>query len=335
MPKISKRASLIINVILFLILVGFLFFVWESDRGKKIPMQEESLKYKIYKNNDFGFEVKYPENWSIDSERSDENRVVFNTDKPGSIEAISFKNNEEALTFEKIIEKERENYKQVIKKEEFISIDNKSAWRIDTTEFGITRIFFVHGNFQYEIESMGYLNNDDILNSFNFLDEEVNHEGIVSEGSYEPAGDGMYWFIVKEMGIKFKVKKELKDDGLVYYYEKKEDYLKREHEAVYFSTKFLESLDKDCSAEYGPMGAFAKYSGKVSDYKDDKYIQNSNPKQLDGFFVYIEGPQAPCSEKQEEISLKDKDKWPKNEEELKKMREGTIWTATKYMEMIK
>ncbi len=130
--------------------------------------------------------------------------------------------------------------------------------------------------------------------------DEEDRSGVESEGSYESAGDGMYWFIVKEMGIKFKVRKELKDDGLLYYYEKNVETpaIGKLAESVKFSTKELEKLDEICSTKELPLGVFVKLSGKIDDYKNNEYIAGREPKQIKDFIVYYNGPDAPCTNKE-------------------------------------
>ena len=125
--------------------------------------------------------------------------------------------------------------------------------------------------------------------------------GVESEGSYEPAGNGMYWFVVKEMGIKFKVKQELKDDGLVYYYEKNvpTPAYGKLAESIKFSTKELKNIDKNCSAKELPLGVFIKLVGIKSDYKNNEYIISRNPKQVKDFILYYNGPDAPCTNSDE------------------------------------
>jgi hypothetical protein len=182
----KKTRIVAIIIVLLAISAGVLFWLGKSKEAvapvktEEQKMQESAnrkeeadvSKWKTYRNEEFNFEIRYPENWTIDNNRSDDNRLVFNPglkDKPGSIEAINFRENKDNLNLEEIIEKQRNNYSQVIKKENFLFIGNERAWKIETAEFNISRIFFIYGNFMYEIESMGYLDDENVLNKFVFL----------------------------------------------------------------------------------------------------------------------------------------------------------------------
>ncbi|MEI7425465.1 MAG: hypothetical protein WCK16_00870 [Candidatus Moraniibacteriota bacterium] len=61
---------------------------------------------------------------------------------------------------------------------------------------------------------------------------------------------------------------------------------------VYFSTKELNSMSKDC--EEGSIGAISKVSGKVSTDPNSENFMPGEIKQLQGFSLVFQTPQAPC-----------------------------------------
>ena len=184
----NKKTIVVVIVIILAVCAAGIFYFAKSKKTiapvkteeksnaeiveRKEKKEKDMSNWKFYRNEEFGFEIRYPENWAIDNSRSNKNKVVFNPglkDVPGSIEAINFRKNEDNLNLDEIIKKQRNNYRQVIKKEDFLFINNEKAWKIETTEFAISRIFFVHEGIVYEIESMGHLIDEDILNEFVFL----------------------------------------------------------------------------------------------------------------------------------------------------------------------
>jgi hypothetical protein len=146
-----------------------------QQKQKFIPSTKTDCKdeldtacWNTYRNEEYGFEVKIPMDWEIDSTRSRLNEVVFNVGIP-SIEAINFEKNIDNLTFDELREQKINYYNDVISKKIKTIVDNKEALQINTREFGIKRIFFVHNNFIYEVITGGRINNLGILDSFKFI----------------------------------------------------------------------------------------------------------------------------------------------------------------------
>jgi len=114
--------------------------------------------------------------------------------------------------------------------------------------------------------------------------------------------ENLVYYKIPELGIKFKIEKELASE-LIYYIEVAPD----DSRFVYlnFSSRELSKLGEYCRAKHSPMGTLIKVEGSLSDYPDNIFIQNRKDriKEFGDFFVYFEGPQSACS-------------WPENLETL-------------------
>lgn len=133
------------------------------------PKTDETANWKTYTNSKFGFEIKYPSNWKISTERSDAGSVVW--DIPGgagteSREAVNFEANSKKLTLNQV-KSEIIPDKSAIAKETQVSVGGEKALKIDTTEFGISHIIFLHNGNIYDIETQGGII-DKMLATFNF-----------------------------------------------------------------------------------------------------------------------------------------------------------------------
>jgi hypothetical protein len=72
--------------------------------------------------------------------------------------------------------------------------------------------------------------------------------------------------------------------------------------SVYFSTKALNSMSKDC--EEGSIGAISKVSGKVSTDPNSENFMPGEIKQLQGFSLVFDTPQAPCHSGDNSLDIK-------------------------------
>jgi len=118
---------------------------------------------------------------------------------------------------------------------------------------------------------------------------EIEKDG---EGGWEEV-EGEFYFLIPEMGIKFKVKEELKDE-YVYYYEKYTNKNGEMIETASFSTRELVKNGKYCQSNKAPSGRILKYLGNINDHKETKPPIN-NYKQFGDFLVFYSGPHAVCS----------------------------------------
>jgi len=154
---------------------------------------------------------------------------------------------------------------------------------------------------------------------------EIEKDG---EGGWEEA-DGEFYFLIPEMGIKFKVKEELKDQ-YIYYYEKHIDKDGEKWEIANFSDKKLIQAGESCKAKYGPIGAIVKNSGIPQDYPNA--IPRINDfKQFDRFFIRFSAPQSVCTNDKKYLNIINQNM---TNAEKENARDKTLKTVYKYAELI-
>jgi hypothetical protein len=72
----GKSFSIIGIIIIFLVLVGGGYFTWQysgekkeevkkSEQEQKQVVVDETVDWEVYKNEEYGFEIKYPKNWEV------------------------------------------------------------------------------------------------------------------------------------------------------------------------------------------------------------------------------------------------------------------------------
>lgn len=117
--------------------------------------------------------------------------------------------------------------------------------------------------------------------------------------------ENLVYYKIPELGIKFKIEKELADE-LIYYIEVAPDDSRFKYTRL--SSKELSKLNEYCQVEYGPMGTLVRVEGFPSDYDEPlKNIQRKNFYDGGDFFVYFSSSQTPCMNQEEMESHKGKD----------------------------
>lgn len=124
---------------------------------------------KILRNEEYGIELRYPAEWSIDEFRSDREKsgsdIVFDIGIPESHEGIRVDKSSNAT-----VEYSVQNIDpEVIENITDLVIDGEPATRVDTTEFGTTRIFVKHGDTLYEFITGGRMIDMGVIASVKFL----------------------------------------------------------------------------------------------------------------------------------------------------------------------
>ena len=115
----------------------------------------------------------------------------------------------------------------------------------------------------------------------------------------QAAESELVWYKVPELGVQFKVEKDMKDE-LIYNYKGENTATNLDGKTagkvktIGFSTKTLANLDKNCSSEKGALGYLEEWDGKSNQFDAIKNFKNGL-KQFDSFVITYEDPQAPCS----------------------------------------
>jgi len=138
-----------------------------EEELENTEIEIDMSNWQTYRNEEYGFEFKYPGDWAIDNLKSSEQTIVFNTQNnvPETRESISFQYSNKTLNeWLKEIDK-----KSIISTSE-LTINNKMAKQVNTSEFGIIKIATINNNKFYIIETQGEILKNKILSTFKFLD---------------------------------------------------------------------------------------------------------------------------------------------------------------------
>lgn len=131
---------------------------------------DNEAAWKTYQNEEYGFEIQYPSEWSIDTERSTANEVVFDTGYPESREAISFERNVKNISASDWVEMNRKKHEDVILSESEVVVAGVGAYKIKTGEFAQSYIVFSTPEFLYVITTMGLIVENGLLERMKLSD---------------------------------------------------------------------------------------------------------------------------------------------------------------------
>lgn len=88
-PRTNWKYVLIVVILVFLVCGGILGYLWWAKEEAKIPekvVEDETAGWKTERNEEFGFEVKYPKDWYV--YKMGENKVVFSNFSKEQIQEI-------------------------------------------------------------------------------------------------------------------------------------------------------------------------------------------------------------------------------------------------------
>lgn len=136
----------------------------EEDKEEAGNKKDEIVDWKTYKNEEYGFEMKYLDDWKVDGSRSSENEIVFNIGIEESRESISFVDSSQALDDWK--NKNKNNAEKISD----MMIGGERAIRIDTTEFGRILIGLTHKNRLFVVTTGGRMIDNGMLSTLKFID---------------------------------------------------------------------------------------------------------------------------------------------------------------------
>lgn len=125
------------------------------------------------------------------------------------------------------------------------------------------------------------------------------HEGKCDDDE-KPDANGMFFYCIPELEIKFKVDKEMKND-LVYVFKENVRMFSGENAKVTsFSSKSLSQKTEYCKASEGPLGAIHEIAGiNDSNNSEKDYSKAMVFKQFKHFFIFYSSPQSPCTDPDE------------------------------------
>lgn len=272
---------------------------------------DSTANWKTYKSDIYGYEFKYPADWKILEGESADNPTMISIRKASTQKAIDDAKSAGNL-YGPMLDDIVVYYYNSVADEPANKTGKLGATTVDEliqkntliTKVGTEQVGNMQGtgvmwaghltDYVVLVTSNSHLYEISFTNRGSKDEVSSEERQILSTFKFTNSED----FSVKELGIKFKVDKELKDD-LIYSYQENTDMVTGKiYKSVYFATKSLEEKNKSCTRAESPLGALSRYEGQKADY-NDIYWENRDGeiKQFDTSFIYYSRPQAPCSKK--------------------------------------
>ena len=143
----------------------------ESNSSSSGGQTSLAAEKKMYRNEQYGFQVELPANWSVDQELSNRDLsgedIFFDTGiDAGEVHEGIKVDVSKGGTVEDLVKKIDKN---IIWNISDISVDGEKGKRVDTTEFAQIIILVPHGGFIYQFTTGGAMISEGVLASVHFL----------------------------------------------------------------------------------------------------------------------------------------------------------------------
>lgn len=180
----------------------------KSDASSVLVGDAETVNWKMYTNTQYGYSIKYPDNWYIkDMTKILNSPQILNSQYFNNLEQVDFKNYTVHLTLDSIISMEEVKRKgggdagmaysadikteqlygrEIVKSERTNSaVDEKGEWEVTNKSYGVyipvgQNVLILNGDIKYKAVI------EKILSTFNFLDQGQIQIEVISTPTPDP-----------------------------------------------------------------------------------------------------------------------------------------------------